>query len=432
MSIPDPCRARCYDLVGAPSRDAVFQNTKLGTAVANCFTQCDAGDGGGVAPTLARVLVAGNTTSDIDNLAGNPIVGNEYTIDLDSSPSGIISSLPTTALAGVDLTFEAQASTSGGGGDIGVTAGAATVSGDGGNVGVTGGAGAGGGGGGINLTAGAGGSLNGGSVTSIGGSGASVGGSVTATSGNGGASGGIFSATGGDGGTAGGGVTLTGGTGTLGQGGSITGVCGNGRFGGDFTVTCGDGVTTGTGGSVQITAGSSVINDAGSITLTAGVTTAGVPGPVTGANITVQPGYFNNAGGGVVGQAGSFVIDGGFSDPGGSAQLVALQGTMALPTITSSVGAFTGLVVAGSSDMAGQVVPTNGFTDLSTQNVQVSFSNDYWTDPFIVVHAELVTVHNSYTVTPGVNPGESFIVTADGAGFLRNFTWIVVGNAIAP
>jgi len=147
----DACRSKCYDLAGSPVRDAVFQNTKTGNAQANCVSACEYI--GADAATLARVLAAGNTTYDLQSPLGNPILGVNYTLELDTflsengvaPPDGFVPSATAAALS-----LRTQSSTSGNGGFLRLfagnsetgtnagfailSAGSSTVSGDGGGA----------------------------------------------------------------------------------------------------------------------------------------------------------------------------------------------------------------------------------------------------------------------------------------------------------
>lgn len=276
MATPDPCRSKCYDLVGAPSRDAVFQNTKTGTATTNCLTACDADIPIVVdEPTLARVLVAGNTTSDIDNLGGNPIIGNEYTVDLDAAPSGFTSSLAVTALAGVDFSVEAQSSTTGGGAGLLLSAGSATVTGNGGELDLS----------------------SGGAVTGTSGVVSIVSGSTTT-----GAAGAVTLAVG-DAATA------------PGLSGQMTIHAGNVTAVGDggWLIMAGGNSITGAGGLFQVTGGQSSSGLGGSCSILGGPSNANAGGPV----------FINGGSSNASGAGGNVFISGGIATdgPGGDVQI---------------------------------------------------------------------------------------------------------------
>jgi len=321
MATPDPCRSRCYDLVGAPSRDATFQNTKTGTAATNCLTACDAdipivvGE-----PTLARVLVAGNTTSDLDNLAGNPIIGNEYTLDLDASPSGFTSSLPITALPGVALSLTSQSSTTGGGANFLLTAGAATVTGNGGILQIASGdAGVGGQGGELDINAG----------------------------------GALVSGNGGD-------VSIGGGFALSGNGGLMT------VFGGTS-------IANGHGGDLALRSGqsSNAVGPASHVEIKAGNVLG--PGSTAAGDILLVPSYNGSAVAQDKKACGSIGIDAVFANDLASAHFVAHQFTVP----GASSGEFT--TVPHASDMAGT------WTGAATPTVTISFQNAYASFPFVVV-----------------------------------------------
>lgn len=147
----DACRSKCYDLAGSPVRDAVYQNTKIGNAQANCVSACEYI--GADAATLARVLAAGNTTYDLENPIGNPILGVNYTLELDTAlaengiapPDGFVPGATAAALSlrtqpsssgngGFLRLFAGDSATGATGGYATLQAGSGTVSADGGSA----------------------------------------------------------------------------------------------------------------------------------------------------------------------------------------------------------------------------------------------------------------------------------------------------------
>jgi hypothetical protein len=378
------CPAKCYDLSGAPGRDASFTSTQSSNSFVTCLVACETSTN--VQP-LARVLVAGNTTYDGLNPLGNRISGVAYELELDSATTnGFEASVPASATAGPRFQILAQSSTSGLGGDIRLFPGTSNTS-NGGNLILNAGQSfTSGNGGVITLQAGTASTGNGGDLT------ISAGGT---TSGNGG---GIFLSSGG---TSAGGV---GGVVDLSSGNTVNVATG------DIRIKSGDVIIgAASAGDVIITGGSAngnAANTPGDIIMTPGSNTS----------IPALPG-------GLSGYSSSFGIRSTSADT--ATHFVAQQSTA--PTVT--VGA--GLLLPGASDMAGQatIPPAAGADEVMT----IRFNKRYpgtagGLTPYVVVSPTspstipiyVSSVDNvSFTVTsPNGNPGMAFNYHVIGSTFV--------------
>jgi hypothetical protein len=433
------CPAKCYDLSGAPGRDASFTSTQSSNSFVTCLVACETSTN--VQP-LARVLVAGNTTYDGLNPLGNRISGVAFELELDSATlNGVFSSVPASSAAGPNLEFVGRSSTSGQGSIVRILAGNSDTS-NGGNLRLDAG---------ISNISG-----NGGVVTINGG---------TASTG------------------AGGNVLVNPGNTTNGQGGNFRVFAGSSNTGngGNVRLLAGSSTTSGDGGFINIDAGTAITGNGGSAIFMAGNTTTG-----NGGDLILSSGGTSGGGvGGVVdiystdtsnvasgdiritsgdvligaASAGDVIITGGSTNinnllvrpgniimvPGINPLVTPLPYVSGVGIRASTVGTATHFIAnqanpptivgvpfvpptnltSGSSDMAGQFLMPAG-----PSTITITFYRDFGTLPFVVVSVQAggaITYTTPIYVSSMIGFPTTFTVTNPAGNSQLLVNYMVIG-----